>query len=162
MDWFRSGLAEAQKRAQEASEHAQKLAAQYSAQAKEQGTWLAEQATVQAKQLREKAAQEAQAMQARFAEYQAAQKAAGAAAGAEELARYAITDELCEFVSGLTYSTFSDMDMDALARSNKARAAPSDNNEDGTRLNPWQERHAMLVLSKVEQLQHLRFALCPK
>eukprot|EP00983_Pelagomonas_calceolata_P112591 1159895-Pelagomonas_calceolata.AAC.5 len=107
MDWFRSGLAEAQRRAQEASEHAQKLAAQYSAQAKEQGTWLAEQAAVQAKQLKEKAAQEAQAVQARFAEYQAAQKAAGAAAGAEELARYAITDELCEFVSGLTYSTFS-------------------------------------------------------
>jgi len=74
MDWFKSGLAEAQRRAQEASEQAQKLAAQYSAQAKEQGTWLAEQAAVQAKQLKEKAAQEAQTVQARLAEYQAAQK----------------------------------------------------------------------------------------
>jgi len=33
-------------------------------------------------------------------------QAAGAAADAEELARYGITDTLCEFVSGCTYSTF--------------------------------------------------------
>lgn len=30
------------------------------------------------------------------------------------------------------------------------------------RLNQWQEKHVMLVLARVEQLQHLRFALCPK
>ncbi len=30
------------------------------------------------------------------------------------------------------------------------------------RLNPWQEKHALLILTKVEQLQNLRFALCPK
>jgi len=33
-------------------------------------------------------------------------QAAGAADAAEELDRYGITNELCEFVSGLTYSTF--------------------------------------------------------
>ncbi len=32
----------------------------------------------------------------------------------------------------------------------------------GFRLSAWQERHAMLVLSRGDQLQGLRFALCPK
>ena len=30
------------------------------------------------------------------------------------------------------------------------------------RLNPWQERHVMLILQRAEQLQSLRYALCPK
>jgi hypothetical protein len=30
------------------------------------------------------------------------------------------------------------------------------------KLIPWQERHAILVLQHSQQLQNLRFALCPK
>ena len=30
------------------------------------------------------------------------------------------------------------------------------------RLSPWQERHVMLMLQRAEQLQSLRYALCPK
>lgn len=32
----------------------------------------------------------------------------------------------------------------------------------GFRLSGWQERHALLVLARVDALQGLRFALCPK
>jgi hypothetical protein len=66
-----------------------------------------------------------------------------------------------EHVGTLTYSMFSDYPLDTLPSNPlgaDAKAGPSGE----LRLSDWQEHHAMLILLRVEQLQHMRFALCPK
>ncbi len=55
----------------------------------------------------------------------------------------------------------SDYPLDELAASNPMGLAPP-LPPPGFRLSGWQERHALLVLARVDALQGLRFALCPK
>lgn len=57
--------------------------------------------------------------------------------------------------------TFSDYPLDSLPSTNPLGLSPPIPGP-GFKLTPWQERHALLVLTKGDQLQGLRFALCPK
>eukprot|EP00195_Chlamydomonas_chlamydogama_P013220 CAMPEP_0202915834 /NCGR_PEP_ID=MMETSP1392-20130828/66833_1 /ASSEMBLY_ACC=CAM_ASM_000868 /TAXON_ID=225041 /ORGANISM="Chlamydomonas chlamydogama, Strain SAG 11-48b" /LENGTH=301 /DNA_ID=CAMNT_0049608019 /DNA_START=42 /DNA_END=944 /DNA_ORIENTATION=- len=158
MDWLKSSLQAAQKQAQEAAEKARVYAQQASVQAKA----LAEQATEKAKVLAQQAAEEAQKLAATAATATSSGKASNTPS-AEELQQYGVTDELVEHVGSLTYSTFSDYPVDSLPSVNPLGPDAVTTGAPGAfRLSPWQERHALLVLGKVEQLQHLRFALCPK
>ncbi|GLC38199.1 hypothetical protein PLESTB_001088700 [Pleodorina starrii] len=188
MDWFKSGLQAAQKQAQEAAEKARALAQQASVQARaiaeqaseqakvlaeqasEQAKVFAEQATEKAKQASERAkvlasaaAEEAQAKLQQLAAQTTATSSGGSAHDVDhaELAKYGVTPGLLETVSGMTYSTFSDYPVELLPTTNPMGLAPPIP-PPGFRLSPWQERHALLVLTRGDQLQGLRFALCPK
>lgn len=75
-----------------------------------------------------------------------------------ELEAYGITDSYKDFVRSLDYSTFRDFNEQELQTS-----VGFLKDEEGTlRLNPWQEQHAVLALKVFNELDHLRYLLCPK
>ncbi|GLI60966.1 hypothetical protein VaNZ11_003219, partial [Volvox africanus] len=187
MDWLKGSILAAQKQAQEAAEKAKALAQQASVQARaiaeqasEQAKALAEQATEQAKIFAEQASEKAKqaSEKAKVLATAAAEEAqarlqvlsaqttittSGSTSDTDpaELAKYGVTAGLLETVAGMTYSTFSDYPVEMLASTNPMGLA-SPIPPPGFRLTPWQERHALLVLTRGDQLQGLRFALCPK
>ena len=68
-----------------------------------------------------------------------------------EMGEYGITDEYADAVrSKLEYSIFRDFE--------KANGE----NLGGRMLNAWQERHVTLLLQRVNEVDALRYALCPK
>ncbi|KAL2470660.1 BSD domain-containing protein [Abeliophyllum distichum] len=75
----------------------------------------------------------------------------------EEEQFYGITDQLIDVVKSFSIDTFKNFTL------------PDEGGDDGQNdgnvrkdLSDWQEKHAMLVLSKVKELSHLRFKLCPR
>ncbi|TKY54990.1 hypothetical protein E2542_SST19404 [Spatholobus suberectus] len=75
-----------------------------------------------------------------------------------DLKSFGITEELRDFVKGITITTFEhfplpdDMELsDVLAVSNVRQD-----------LTQWQEKHASLVLSTVKEISRLRYELCPR
>ncbi|PSS28941.1 Synapse-associated protein [Actinidia chinensis var. chinensis] len=75
-----------------------------------------------------------------------------------ELVKFGITDDLREFVRGLTSSTFQNFPVqDDLPMSD----VPTISNirQD---LTEWQQKHASLVLTTVQEISRLRYELCPR
>lgn len=150
MEWF----SKIQKQAQEAAEllissEAAERARELAAQATQQATVFAQQATVKAQEVAKEAIGEAEKSIFGLG----GQGSSQAAAAGRDPAQYGITPELERFVCSLTYSTFSEYPLDSL----DVPSAPEQQ-----RLNSWQETHARLMLQRVQQLQDLRFVLCPK
>ncbi|KAL3517797.1 hypothetical protein ACH5RR_020386 [Cinchona calisaya] len=71
---------------------------------------------------------------------------------------YGITNELIEFVKSFSIDTFKNSSRTDVEEGG-IRAAPGNVRND---LSEWQERHALLILSKVKELSQLRFRLCPR
>ncbi|XP_055813017.1 uncharacterized protein LOC129882653 [Solanum dulcamara] len=67
---------------------------------------------------------------------------------------YGVTDQLLDFVKNFSIDTFRNFSL------------PEEEEEDGDTpgkdLSDWQQRHALLVLSKLKELSQLRFKLCPR
>ncbi|GAX77375.1 hypothetical protein CEUSTIGMA_g4821.t1 [Chlamydomonas eustigma] len=151
MDWyssFQKGLVAAQEAAQDAAERAKVLATQASIHAKA----YAEQAAEKAKTLAQQAAEEAQQHLAHLQQSAAVASTTkdSSQVAACDLPYFGVTDELLLRVSAMSYSTFSDSPLKGVAE------------QADFKLSPWQEKHVRLVLERAEQLQNLRFALCPK
>ncbi|KAL1218503.1 hypothetical protein V5N11_001671 [Cardamine amara subsp. amara] len=74
---------------------------------------------------------------------------------------FGITDDLREFVKGLTSATFQAFpEQDESSEvSDLETTAASNVRKD---LSEWQERHATLVLGSVKQISKLRYELCPR
>lgn len=95
-----------------------------------------------------------------------------------DLAYFGITDTLIERVEYMTYNTFRQEA--ALFHAQLLKPSVNHQRTPGTlrdcsdaavhtgpsspdfKLSAFQEKHVLLVLKNVEQLQHLRYALCPK
>ncbi|XP_068642729.1 uncharacterized protein [Aristolochia californica] len=82
------------------------------------------------------------------------------AAGPEqlELEKFAVTDELREFVRGITISTFQDFPMEDEPEMSEVPTVSNVRQD----LTQWQARHATLVLSRVKEISRLRYELCPR
>ncbi|KAK8567480.1 hypothetical protein V6N13_105447 [Hibiscus sabdariffa] len=78
-----------------------------------------------------------------------------------ELRKFGVTDELRDFVRGFTSSTFRNFPSPV-----RDEPEPSDASTAGTNvrkdLSEWQERHATLVLTTVEEIKKLRYEMCPR
>ncbi|KAK8522696.1 hypothetical protein V6N12_056397 [Hibiscus sabdariffa] len=78
-----------------------------------------------------------------------------------ELRTFGVTDELRGFVRGFTSSTFQNFPSPV-----QDEPEPSDASTAGTNvrkdLSEWQERHATLVLTTVEEIKKLRYEMCPR
>ncbi|KAK6925160.1 BSD domain [Dillenia turbinata] len=76
----------------------------------------------------------------------------------ENLEDFGITDDLREFVKGITMNTFRDF---PLEDDTEIFEAPTVSNirQD---LTAWQEKHANLVLKTVKEISKLRYELCPR
>ncbi|XP_015571948.3 uncharacterized protein LOC8264662 [Ricinus communis] len=77
----------------------------------------------------------------------------------EELRKFGVTDDLRDFVKGLTSSTFQNFPIQDEAEVSDVATTGSNVRKD---LNEWQERHATLVLTNVKQISKLRYELCPR
>ncbi|XP_068637828.1 protein DOS2-like isoform X2 [Aristolochia californica] len=82
------------------------------------------------------------------------------AAGTEqsELEKFGVTDELREFVRGITISTFQDFPMEDEPEMSEVPAVSNVRQD----LTQWEARHATLVLSTVKEISRLRYELCPR
>lgn len=73
---------------------------------------------------------------------------------------YGITDELIDLIKSFTLETFKNFDLqDKQGAIDGAESTSGIVQKD---LSDWQEKHAILVLSKVKELSQLRFRLCPR
>ncbi|KAL4450215.1 hypothetical protein ABPG77_010884 [Micractinium sp. CCAP 211/92] len=85
----------------------------------------------------------------------------------EELTAYGVTPDFAEFVRTLNYSMFRDFPAEHLLSagdegSGGSGAAAAVPGGPAYRLNPWQVRHATLVVQALKEVNELRFVLCPK
>ncbi|XP_004508650.1 uncharacterized protein [Cicer arietinum] len=74
------------------------------------------------------------------------------------LESFGITDELREFVKGITVTTFRDFPLQDDTELSDVPAVSNIRQD----LTDWQEKHANLVLSTVEEISKLRYELCPR
>ncbi|KAL6499581.1 hypothetical protein OROGR_027491 [Orobanche gracilis] len=72
---------------------------------------------------------------------------------------YGITDQLIEFVKSLNLETFRNFRLPDEEESSSYSGSCGKIRSD---LSIWQEKHAMLTLSRVKELTQLRFKLCPR
>lgn len=79
-------------------------------------------------------------------------------ATSSDLERFGVTDDLREFVKGITMNTFQDFPLQDVSETS---AIPTVSNVRQD-LNEFQEKHAKLVLSSVKEISKLRYALCPR
>ncbi|XP_022758645.1 uncharacterized protein LOC111305400 [Durio zibethinus] len=79
----------------------------------------------------------------------------------EEEELLGVTQQLIDHVKSFTLETFKNFPLqdNEAANSNSETQTSSNVRKD---LSDWQERHAVLVLSKVKELSQLRFKLCPR
>lgn len=155
-----------QKKAQEAAEQARVLAQQASLKAVEVAGHASQKAVEVAGQASEKvkvlAHVTAEEAQNRLKALQVTPPTATATNDPEpteeELLQYGLNAELVGFLQSLTYSTFSDFPVHTLVPDSEKGSGK----RPSYKLNPWQERHALLSLKQVEQLHNLRFVLCPR
>ncbi|KAJ3694768.1 hypothetical protein LUZ60_000145 [Juncus effusus] len=76
----------------------------------------------------------------------------------EDLERFGVTEDLREFVRGLTMNTFRDFPIQEEPEIEEV-ATVSNVRQD---LNEWQTKHATLVLSSVKEISKFRYELCPR
>lgn len=76
----------------------------------------------------------------------------------EELVRFGVTEELREFVKGITIHTFKDF---PLPDDSDMSDIPTVSNVRQD-LSQWQEKHAKYVLLSVKEISKLRYELCPR
>ncbi|KAF2321382.1 hypothetical protein GH714_040970 [Hevea brasiliensis] len=80
-----------------------------------------------------------------------------AASDLEELQKFGITDDLRDFVKGLTSNTFQNFPIQDEAEASDVQTTASNVRKD---LNEWQERHATLVLTNVKESSLFQFLFC--
>ncbi|KAL7113304.1 hypothetical protein ACP275_04G054000 [Erythranthe tilingii] len=72
---------------------------------------------------------------------------------------YGVTEQLAEFIKSFSLETFTNFSLTDEERSNVDGDDSGNLSKD---LSDWQEKHAMLVLSRIKELAQLRFRLCPR
>lgn len=75
-----------------------------------------------------------------------------------DLERFGITEELREFVKGITLNTFRDFPLEDDAEMSDIPTVSNVRQD----LTAWQEKHAKFVLLTVKEISKLRYELCPR
>ncbi|KAK4426929.1 hypothetical protein Salat_1461700, partial [Sesamum alatum] len=77
---------------------------------------------------------------------------------ADDLETFGVTEELREFVTGITTDTFRDFPLEDVSEVSDVPTVSNVRQD----LTEWQEKHAKLVLSTVKEISKLRYQLCPR
>ncbi|CAL0306016.1 unnamed protein product [Lupinus luteus] len=75
----------------------------------------------------------------------------------EEERIYGITEQLINHVKSFTLQTFQNFPLQ-----DEYEESESSSTKVLKDLSEWQEKHAILILSRVKEISHLRFVLCPR
>ncbi|KAL5723326.1 hypothetical protein ACHQM5_006737 [Ranunculus cassubicifolius] len=76
----------------------------------------------------------------------------------EDLEKFGVTDDLREFVKGITQNTFQDFPIQDEPEISDVPTVSNVRQD----LTEWQEKHATLVLLTVKEISKLRYQLCPR
>lgn len=77
-----------------------------------------------------------------------------------ELRAFGVTDDLRDFVKGLTSTTFQNFPIQEEAEASDMTTTTVSNVRKD--LTEWQEKHATIVLTTVKEISRLRYELCPR
>lgn len=77
-----------------------------------------------------------------------------------ELRAFGVTDDLRDFVKGLTSTTFQNFPIQEEAEASDVTTTTVSNVRKD--LTEWQEKHATIVLTTVKEISRLRYELCPR
>ncbi|XP_020590841.1 uncharacterized protein LOC110031784 [Phalaenopsis equestris] len=157
---------EAAKRSQELTKGAAKFSQEFVSETAKKSRELAAEATKAADQIKIEALRRADQIKTLAGEIPIpvnalTATASGSFVSAEaspDLERFGITDELKEFVKGLTINTFRDFPMEDEMDIDES-TTPSNVRKD---LNEWQAKHATLILSTAKEISKFRYELCPR
>lgn len=166
--WFqiaRDFAQEAAKKSQELAKEAAKLSQEIASETAKKSKEIAVEATKKADQIKIEASKRADQFKSFAGEISpsiANKSVSSTPPSPQDLEKYGVTDELREFVKGLTLDTFKDFPLDnsALEENREPEVSPSSNVRQD--LTKWQERHAVIVLSTVPEISRFRYVLCPK
>ncbi|CAA2968935.1 uncharacterized protein LOC111401889 [Olea europaea var. sylvestris] len=75
-----------------------------------------------------------------------------------DLEKYGVTDELRQFVKGITMNTFQDFPLEDDSEMSDIPAISNIRQD----LTEWQATHAKIMLSTVKEISKLRYELCPR
>ncbi|CAJ1949321.1 unnamed protein product [Sphenostylis stenocarpa] len=75
---------------------------------------------------------------------------------------YGITEELINHVKSFTIDTFKNFPLKDEDEGSYGEETQSSSSKVRKDLSQWQERHAILVLSRVKEISQLRYVLCPR
>ncbi|KAL0430005.1 UNVERIFIED_CONTAM: hypothetical protein Sradi_0626500 [Sesamum radiatum] len=76
----------------------------------------------------------------------------------DDLETFGVTEELREFVTGITTDTFRDFPLEDVSEVSNVPTVSNVRQD----LTEWQERHAKIVLLTVKEISKLRYQLCPR
>ncbi|KAK2432864.1 hypothetical protein QL285_018198 [Trifolium repens] len=79
-----------------------------------------------------------------------------------EQEQHGITQELINHVKSFTIHTFKNFPLQDEDESNYSEEVESTSTRVRKDLSQWQERHAVLILSRVKEISQLRYVLCPR
>ncbi|WJX43130.1 hypothetical protein P8452_30276 [Trifolium repens] len=79
-----------------------------------------------------------------------------------EQEQHGITQELINHVKSFTINTFKNFPLQDEDESNYSEEVESTSTRVRKDLSQWQERHAVLILSRVKEISQLRYVLCPR
>ncbi|KAL9389375.1 hypothetical protein Peur_017980 [Populus x canadensis] len=91
--------------------------------------------------------------------FSSSSSSSGSVVSDSELRKFGVTDDLRDFVKGLTSVTFQNFPVEDEGEPSDVETTESNVRKD---LSEWQERHATLVLTTVKQISKLRYELCPR
>ncbi|KAH0458717.1 hypothetical protein IEQ34_011531 [Dendrobium chrysotoxum] len=157
---------EAAKRSQELTKGAAKFSQEFVSETAKKSKEFAAEATKAADQIKTEALRRADQIKTLAAEIPIPVNALTATASVSfisrepslDLEKFGITEELKEFVRGLTISTFKDFPMEEETDIDES-TTPSNVRKD---LNEWQAKHATLILSAAKDISKFRYELCPR
>ncbi|GMI76765.1 hypothetical protein like AT1G26300 [Hibiscus trionum] len=158
----RSFAEEAAKRSSELTKEAARRSSELGdvvTEAMKRSKEIAAEASKRAEEIRAEAAKQAELIKSSLADGVApSENPEGMVEREKECERFGITEELRDFVKGITMSTFQDF---PLPDDSPVSDVPTVSNVRQD-LTEWQEKHAKLVLSSVKEISKLRFELCPR
>ncbi|BFG16880.1 hypothetical protein CerSpe_031550 [Prunus speciosa] len=80
-----------------------------------------------------------------------------------ELKKFGVTDDLRDFVKGLTSDTFKHFPIQVVSdAAEEVSEVPTTASNVRKDLTEWQEKHATFVLTTVKEISRLRYELCPR
>lgn len=80
----------------------------------------------------------------------------------QEHKHHGITDELINHVKSFTIDTFKNFPLKDEDESSYSEEVQSDSTRVRKDISQWQERHAVLILSRVKEMSQLRYVLYPR
>ncbi|XP_028215387.1 uncharacterized protein LOC114397516 isoform X2 [Glycine soja] len=75
---------------------------------------------------------------------------------------YGITEELINHIKTFTLDTFKNFPLQDEVEGSYGEDTQSSSTKVRNELSQWQEKHAILVLSRVKEMSQLRYVLCPR